>query len=440
MTHNATAGDDSDLLRRAREFDPQALGQIYDAYFERLYRYAYRFVDSPEAAQDIASEALRRFLEALRDRRGPNRHLAAWLYRVARNLAVDAHRRAAPGGTVSLDPELDRASDADTEAAAELRIARAQMRDALARYPDLAADLGPLLDAWSAFMAYGQAPAPAEDQIARRREFLRTAQQYGDEAVSRSPFERLFNRTRGAFTPRQERPVLLLIFARIAAAVVLTLGLAGGAGLTAQASLPDSPLYGFKLWVEDAQLLMAPAAEGRTSQSSTPTPRSAQRATATPHATTHPQSNATPRHTASPQREGTPNAVATPAVTRRAKTCCQHILITERVMPGVAEGEILTTTVKIGFSGAESDAADNIAAAASIVCDMAGSAKQVSAEEAMPGDALTYTIRLDLVQRQGQPNRERTVALTDVLPASHQARFLGWTGDVTGTRDGQMLQ
>ena len=48
-------------------FDEQALGQIYDAYFERLYRYAYRFVGDVDSAQDIAAETLRRLLEALRD-------------------------------------------------------------------------------------------------------------------------------------------------------------------------------------------------------------------------------------------------------------------------------------------------------------------------------------------------------------------------------------
>jgi len=133
MTHSAMTDDDSDLLSRAREFDPQALGRIYDAYFERLYRYAYRFVDGPEAAQDIASETLRRFLEALRGGRGPETHLAAWLYRVAHNLAIDAYRRAPPGGEVPLDPEFNQAGDADTEAAAEQRIDRARVRDALAR-------------------------------------------------------------------------------------------------------------------------------------------------------------------------------------------------------------------------------------------------------------------------------------------------------------------
>jgi RNA polymerase sigma-70 factor, ECF subfamily len=132
MTNSATTDDESDLLSRARQFDPLALGQIYDAYFERLYRYAYRFVYSSDAAQDIAAETLHRFLEALHDDRAPNQHLAAWMYRVARNLAIDAYRRMPPGGVLSLNPELNQAGESDTAAAAEQRIANAQVRDAFA--------------------------------------------------------------------------------------------------------------------------------------------------------------------------------------------------------------------------------------------------------------------------------------------------------------------
>jgi RNA polymerase sigma-70 factor (ECF subfamily) len=123
---------DSSLLDRARAFDEQALGQIYDAYFERLYRYAYRWVGDAQVAQDIAAETLRRLLEALRDRRAPN-HLGAWLYRVAYNLAVDHYRQLPAEGIVSLEPDLNQADAADTEADSERRIAQAQVRAALAQ-------------------------------------------------------------------------------------------------------------------------------------------------------------------------------------------------------------------------------------------------------------------------------------------------------------------
>jgi RNA polymerase sigma-70 factor (ECF subfamily) len=123
---------DSSLLNRARAFDEQALGQIYDAYFERLYRYAYRFVGNVESAQDISAETLQRLLEALRDGRAPN-HLGAWLYRVAHNLAMDQHRQRPTGEIVSLEPDLDQADGADTEVDFEQRLVQEQVRQALGR-------------------------------------------------------------------------------------------------------------------------------------------------------------------------------------------------------------------------------------------------------------------------------------------------------------------
>ncbi|MCU0522750.1 MAG: sigma-70 family RNA polymerase sigma factor [Anaerolineae bacterium] len=122
---------DESLLSRARAFDAQALGQIYDAYFERLYRYAYRFVGDAHGAEDVAAETLRRLLEALRDGHAP-RHLSGWLYRVAHNLAMDQHRQRPVGGLVALEPDRDLADDADTEADSEQRFARREVREALA--------------------------------------------------------------------------------------------------------------------------------------------------------------------------------------------------------------------------------------------------------------------------------------------------------------------
>jgi uncharacterized repeat protein (TIGR01451 family) len=123
-------------------------------------------------------------------------------------------------------------------------------------------------------------------------------------------------------------------------------------------------------------------------------------------------------------------------------SCCGHILITEQVNASLAEGTALTNTATIATTVVESDTTNNTASAVSAVCDMAGSVKQVHAGEVMPGDVLTYTIVLDLARRAGGPQQiqERMVEMSDTLPFSHQVCFLGWTSDVTGTHDGQMLQ
>jgi hypothetical protein len=120
--------------------------------------------------------------------------------------------------------------------------------------------------------------------------------------------------------------------------------------------------------------------------------------------------------------------------------CCNHLFITQRVDEDAPEGDILTTTAVIGSQAAEAILSNNTAEVGTVVCDMAGSTKQVSADQAMPGDVLTYTIALRLAHRQGEPNQERQISLTDILPAEHQAVFLGWTGAVSGGQQGQALQ
>ena len=123
---------DALLLEQARKLDPQALTTIFDTYFERLYRYAYHYVNSPEAAQDVAAETLRRLLETLHAGHSPD-CLSAWLYRVAHNLAIDSIRRGSQDPVVQIDSDLPIADESNTEHEAEVRLEQQQMRLALAQ-------------------------------------------------------------------------------------------------------------------------------------------------------------------------------------------------------------------------------------------------------------------------------------------------------------------
>jgi RNA polymerase sigma-70 factor (ECF subfamily) len=100
------ATNDSNLLERAREYDAQALAEIYDGYAESIYRYAYRFVGDASLAEDLTSEVFLKLLQVLGTSRAPREQLQGWLYRVARNLAVDWFRRQAKGVSFSLNEEL----------------------------------------------------------------------------------------------------------------------------------------------------------------------------------------------------------------------------------------------------------------------------------------------------------------------------------------------
>ncbi len=116
-----------------------------------------------------------------------------------------------------------------------------------------------------------------------------------------------------------------------------------------------------------------------------------------------------------------------------AKSCWHHILIALQPDSDLAEGTALTITVAITSTTPESDTLNNEASAVSLVSAMAGSAKQVQARNAMPGDVLTYTITVNPAQIGGGENG-RWVSLTDTLPFSRHVRFLGWRGTLTGTQ------
>ena len=100
------ATNDSVLLERAREYDAQALAEIYDRYAESIYRYAYRFVGDADLAEDLTSEVFLKLLQVLGTSRAPREQLQGWLYRVARNLAVDWFRQQAKGVPFLLNEEL----------------------------------------------------------------------------------------------------------------------------------------------------------------------------------------------------------------------------------------------------------------------------------------------------------------------------------------------
>ncbi len=77
------------LLVRITQHDQQALAEVYDHYFDPIYRYlAYRLGES-EVAADLAGEVFLALINALKANKPPRVSLSGWLYSVARNLAAD---------------------------------------------------------------------------------------------------------------------------------------------------------------------------------------------------------------------------------------------------------------------------------------------------------------------------------------------------------------
>jgi len=118
------------LLCAARQFNRQALAEIYDRYSPMLYAYAMRLLGNSDLAEECVAETFHRFLLALRAGGGPDGYLKAYLYRVAHNWITDTYRRQPPPA-LELSEELHDNQNEHPEQIAEAGIERERLRAAL---------------------------------------------------------------------------------------------------------------------------------------------------------------------------------------------------------------------------------------------------------------------------------------------------------------------
>lgn len=78
---------------------------IYEQYQQPIYRYLVVLVTSPMQAEDLTQEVFVRVLRAL-PRLSAEFNVSAWLYRIARNIAIDVLRRCRLIAWSSLEVEV----------------------------------------------------------------------------------------------------------------------------------------------------------------------------------------------------------------------------------------------------------------------------------------------------------------------------------------------
>jgi RNA polymerase sigma-70 factor, ECF subfamily len=109
--------------------DPNAFGELYDRFVERVYRYLYFRTGSHPEAEDLTEQVFLKAWEAIGRYRWQGRPFLAWLYRLAHNTHIDHVRTQKP--TLSLNNDERPVELASAAAAIEL--ARTLDADLLAR-------------------------------------------------------------------------------------------------------------------------------------------------------------------------------------------------------------------------------------------------------------------------------------------------------------------
>lgn len=117
------------VINRARQGDVAAVGSLYQAYSGPVYRYLLYRLGSVEIAEDLTAEVFLKMIKALPDYR-PQAPFRAWLFQIARNLAVDQFRKMKVRNHVDLNEELA-ASGESPDVTAERRLTSDRLLEAL---------------------------------------------------------------------------------------------------------------------------------------------------------------------------------------------------------------------------------------------------------------------------------------------------------------------
>ncbi|MDI6717266.1 MAG: sigma-70 family RNA polymerase sigma factor [Actinomycetota bacterium] len=81
-----------EIIERAKNYDTEAFGRLYDLYFDKIFRFAYCKIGSRHEAEDIAEQTFLRALEKIAEFEWRGIPFSSWLFRITSNLIVDYYR------------------------------------------------------------------------------------------------------------------------------------------------------------------------------------------------------------------------------------------------------------------------------------------------------------------------------------------------------------
>jgi len=98
--------DEQSLVQRAQQHDQEAFAQLYEKYFDKIYRYVALKIGNRVEAEDMTQQVFVNALHSISSYKWRGFPFSAWLFRIAHNQVVDYLRKKTRQPTVSLNESL----------------------------------------------------------------------------------------------------------------------------------------------------------------------------------------------------------------------------------------------------------------------------------------------------------------------------------------------
>lgn len=136
--------NDETLAAQVAQGDGAALEALYDRYSSTVLGVAFKVIGDQGAAEDVLQETFWRVWRSAATFQSQRGSFASWLFRITRNLAIDAYRRSnvrpqAITGVADPESVLDQIADPDMNVAeqAQAILKNRQVRNALTSLPQV---------------------------------------------------------------------------------------------------------------------------------------------------------------------------------------------------------------------------------------------------------------------------------------------------------------
>ncbi len=94
------------LVSRAQEHQQEAFAELYERYFNKIYRYCVLKIGNREDAEDMAQQVFIKAAQSISSFKWRDVPFSAWLYRIAHNQLVDYLRKKSRQVSVPLDETM----------------------------------------------------------------------------------------------------------------------------------------------------------------------------------------------------------------------------------------------------------------------------------------------------------------------------------------------
>lgn len=122
------------LVQQAQGGNLTALGTLYDQHYQPIFRFIWSRVKDQATAEDLTGELFVRMVYSLPDYRADGTPFRAWLYRIARNLVTDHHRKYGRHEALDLtQTAVTSVSEEDPMQLIDMKLTAESVQQALAR-------------------------------------------------------------------------------------------------------------------------------------------------------------------------------------------------------------------------------------------------------------------------------------------------------------------